>query len=71
MNWTDFLCRLGTTVTAIAGTAATGAYLGSFGGPGGAMGGAVAGVGIGAAGGLATSGDICNKAAICTTDKSA
>lgn len=66
MNWLDFMCRVGTTVAAVAGTAATGAAAGalsgSFGGPVGAASGAVAGAGIGVVGGL-YSGEICDQAA--------
>ena len=63
MNWLDVLCRVGTTMTAVAGTAATGAWLGSFGGPGGIDLGTAAGVGAGVSGGLAVSDDICKQAA--------
>ena len=67
MNWLDFVCRVGTTVAAVAGTAATGAATGALsgfiGGPVGAASGAVAGAGMGMVGGLAKSGDICDKAA--------
>ena len=67
MNWLDFMCRVGTTVAAVAGTAATGAAAGalsgSVGGPVGAASGAVAGAGIGMIGGVAKSGEICDQAA--------
>ena len=67
MNWLDFMCRVGTTVAAVAGTAAggaaAGALSGSIGGPVGAGAGAVAGAGIGVIGGVAKSGDFCDQAA--------
>lgn len=67
MNWLDFMCRVVTTVAAVGGTAAfgaaSGAVSGLLGGPVGAGGGAVVGAGIGVAGGLAKSGEICDKAA--------
>jgi hypothetical protein len=67
VNWLVFMCRVGTTVAAVAGTAAAGAAAGalsgSFGGPVGAASGAVAGAGIGVVGGLAKSGEICDQAA--------
>ena len=67
MNWLDFTCRVGTTVAAVAGSAAVGALTGSisglFGGPAGMTAGAVSGAGIGAAGAVAKAGDICDKAA--------
>ena len=67
MNWLNFACRVGTTVTAVAGTAAIGALSGSisgfFGGPAGMTAGAFSGATIGAASALAKAGDICDQAA--------
>ena len=67
MNWLDFMCRVGTTVAAVAGTAAGGAAAGALsgfvGGPVGAASGAVVGASMGVVGGLAKSGDICDQAA--------
>jgi hypothetical protein len=67
MNWLDFMCRVGTTVAAVGGTAATGAAAGAvsgwLGGPIGSSAGAVAGAGAGLAGGIFKSGDLCDQAA--------
>lgn len=67
MNWLDFACRVGTTIAAVAGSAAvgaaSGAISGAVGGPIGASSGAIAGAGIGVAGGLAQSGQLCDQAA--------
>lgn len=61
------MCRIGTTVAAVAGTAVTGAAAGalsgSVGGPVGAGAGAIAGAGLGAIGGAVKSGEICDQAA--------
>lgn len=67
MNWLDFMCRVGTTVAAVGGTAvvgaASGAISGWVGGPVGAAAGGVAGAGAGLTLGMAKSGDLCNEAA--------
>lgn len=67
MNWLDFMCRVGTTITTVCSFAAifatSGAISGSIGGSLESVSVPIAGTGIGIVGSLVKSGEFCDKAA--------